>query len=63
MMQGQVVDLNTGLALNAARFSVDLGLPMADSIMLATARVHTAVFCTQDVDFKGIENVRYIEKR
>lgn len=63
MMQGQVVDLNTSLALNAARISLDLGLPMADSIMLATARVHTAVFWTQDVDFKGIENVRYIEKR
>jgi toxin FitB len=34
MAQGRVVDLNMTLAMNAARISVDLRLPMADSIIL-----------------------------
>ena len=34
MQQGQVVDLNTTTALIAAKLSVELRLPMADSIML-----------------------------
>ena len=62
MQQGSVVDLDSRTALSAAKVSVDLGLPMADSIMLATARQHNAAFWTQDADFKGIEGVRYIEK-
>jgi len=62
MQQGSVVDLDSRTALSAAKVSVDLGLPMADSIMLATARQHDATFWTQDADFKGIEGVRYIEK-
>ena len=62
MQQGSVVDLDSRTALSAAKVSFDLGLPMADSIMLATARLHNATFWTQDADFKGIEDVRYIEK-
>lgn len=62
MQQGSVVDLDSRTALSAAKVSVDLGLPMADSVMLATARQHDATFWTQDADFKGIEGVRYIEK-
>ena len=62
MQQGSVVDLDSTTALSAAKVSVDLGLPMADSIMLATARQHNATFWSQDADFKGIEGVRYIEK-
>ena len=38
MAQGRVVDLSMPLALNAAKISVDLRLPMADSILLATAQ-------------------------
>jgi predicted nucleic acid-binding protein len=34
-------------------------LPMADSIMLATARAHAAAFWTQDADFEGMPSVRY----
>ena len=63
MLQGRVVDLDADLALSAARVSVEVGLPMADSIMLATAQAHSAVLWTQDRDFDGIEGVRYIEKR
>ena len=63
MLQGRVVDLDADLALSAAKVSVELGLPMADSVMLATAQAHGAVLWTQDRDFEGIDGVRYIEKR
>jgi predicted nucleic acid-binding protein len=59
MQQGVVVDLTTSIALNAAKLAADLRLPMADSIMLATARTHDALLWTQDVDFQGIPGVRY----
>jgi predicted nucleic acid-binding protein len=59
MQQGQIVDLDAALALSAARLSVDTRLPMADSIMLATARAYGAVLWTQDADFKGMDGVQY----
>jgi toxin FitB len=46
MAQGRVVDLTMPLALNAAKISVGLRLPMADSIMLATARAYHATLWT-----------------
>jgi predicted nucleic acid-binding protein len=62
MHQGVVVDLDATLALNAAKASVELGLPMADSVMLATARKYGATLWTQDADFEHIEGVKYIQK-
>jgi predicted nucleic acid-binding protein len=62
MEQGVVIDLDTTLALRAAKVSLDLKLPMADSIILATAQRYNAVLWTQDSDFSGIEGVRYVEK-
>ncbi len=61
MQQGTVVPLDESLALSAARLSLDAKLPMADSIMLATARAYDATLWTQDNDFEGIEGVRHIE--
>ena len=63
MQQGSVVDLSVSLSLEAARLSLEHRLPMADSIILATARSHGATLWTQDADFEGIEGVRYIEKQ
>lgn len=63
MVQGQVVDLDTTLALSAAKTSVELKLPMADSIILATARAYEATVWTQDEDFESIEGVQYIRKK
>ncbi|MFL7811855.1 MAG: type II toxin-antitoxin system VapC family toxin [Anaerolineae bacterium] len=63
MMQGRVLDLNSHLALAAAKLSVDSKLPMADSVILATARAHKATLWTQDADFKGLEGVEYVDKR
>jgi len=60
MQQGAVVDLDATIALSAAGISVEMRLPMADSIMLATARQTGAKLWTQDADFEGIEGVRYI---
>lgn len=62
MQQGRVVPLDTRLALAAAKLSVDLKLPLADSVMLACARAHTATFWTQDADFASIPGVRYRAK-
>ena len=63
MKQGLVVDLDATIALSAAKISVGLRLPMADSVMLATARAYNATLWTQDADFKDIEGVQYVEKR
>lgn len=63
MYDGEVVDLDREIALIAADLSIELKLPMADSLILATARAHNATVWTQDEHFKDIEGVKYIEKR
>ena len=63
MAQGQIVDLHQKLALRAAKLSIDLKLPMADSLILATAQSYGAVLWTQDADFKHVAGVQYIEKK
>lgn len=63
MHQGKVVDLDADLALSAARLGYELKLPMADSIILATARRYDATVWTQDADFDGIKGVKYFSKQ
>jgi predicted nucleic acid-binding protein len=63
MQQGMIVDLDVRLALSAARLSLEARLPMADSVVLATARLHDATLWTQDADFEGLPGVRYRSKR
>ena len=63
MQQGLVVDLDPGLAIDAARTSLETGLPMADAIMLATARAHAATLWTQDEHFRDMPEVRYVRRR
>jgi predicted nucleic acid-binding protein len=62
MHEGQLIDLNASLALSAAQISIELKLPMADSIILATARAYDAILWTQDEHFKGLDGVKYIAK-
>ena len=62
MRQGEVVPLSDGLALEAARLGLAHRLPMADSIILATARLREATVWTQDRDFEGLEGVEYRAK-
>jgi predicted nucleic acid-binding protein len=59
MQQGTIVALDGRIALSAARISIDHKLPMADSVMLATARAFGATLWTQDDDFKGLSGVQY----
>ena len=62
MSQGQVIDLDTSLALTAAKLSAEHKMPMADSIILATARQYNAIVLTQDNDVEGIAGVEYFKK-
>jgi predicted nucleic acid-binding protein len=62
MHQGLILPLDASIALRAARISSDLKLPLADSVILATARTYLGVIWTQDAHFKGFEGVRYTGK-
>lgn len=62
MLEAALVPLDSELALLAADLSLAHRLPMADSMILATARAHDAVLWTQDADFAGLDNVRYFSK-
>ena len=62
MRQGLVVDLDADLALEAARLGVELRLPLADSVILATAQLHSAAIWTQDEHFEGLAEAHYFPK-
>ena len=63
MHQGRVIDLDTGLAIEAAELGASHGLPLADSIVYASALSHEATLWTQDADFDGLDHVEYRPKR
>ena len=63
MRTGKVIDLDDQLAFAAASLSHQLKLPMADSIIWATAKIFGATIWTQDADFKDLRDVKYITKR
>jgi predicted nucleic acid-binding protein len=62
MSEGQVIPLDDSIAIAAAKLGIELSLPLADSVILATARAFGAVLWTQDRHFQGIDGVRYIER-
>jgi len=63
MQRGTVVGLNAPLAIAASKLSLEHNLPMADSIILATAQEFKAILWTQDSDFKNLSNVKYFPKK
>jgi predicted nucleic acid-binding protein len=63
MQQGQVIDLDSGTAVTAAKIGHELKLPMADAVIVAAARIHNAVIWTQDSDLKDVEGVKYVKRR
>lgn len=63
MRQGQVVELDSALALSAARLGVEHGLALADSVIYATASRLDALLWTQDADFDGLPGVRFVAKQ
>ena len=62
MKLGKVIDLDAELAVDAAAFGVEFKLPLADSIIYATAHKYGAKIWTQDSDFKGLDGVKYYPK-
>ena len=62
MSTGRVIELTEKIALAAALLSIEHKLPMADSIILATARAFDATLWTQDEHFQGLAGVKYIAK-
>jgi predicted nucleic acid-binding protein len=60
MRRGRIVDLDGELALLAAELGLEFGLPLADSVIYATAQRAGATVWTQDTDFEGLENVRFV---
>ena len=60
--QGHVIPLTERIALLAADLSLQTKLPMAASVILATARVHRAHIWTQDADFDGLDDVTFLAK-
>ena len=63
MQKGTVVALTAPLAIAASRLSIQHALPMADSLILATAQEFKAILWTQDSDLKNINNVKYFPKK
>ena len=62
MQKGTIVDLTVPLAIAASKLSLEHNLPMADSIILATAKEFKATLWTQDSDFKNISDVKYFPR-
>ncbi len=62
MHKGKVVDLDSSLAITASKLSLEHNIPMADSIILATAKEYGATIWTQDSDFENINDVRFFRK-
>ncbi len=63
MEQGRVIDLDGALAIDAAQYGVEYKLPLADSIIYATAKKFDALIWTQDIDFKPLEGIKYYSKK
>ena len=62
MAMGRVVDLDSTIALLAAKISVETQMPLADSVILATARAHRATVWTEDEHFKATPGVKYVSR-
>lgn len=58
MREGRVIDINLNLALSAAA----TGLPMADSLIYATAQLQGATLWTQDAHFETLPGVKFFAK-
>ena len=60
MMRGRAIPLDHHSAIAAAALGHELGLPLADSIILATTRIHQAVLMTHDGHFRNIPGVNFL---
>lgn len=62
MKQATVIELDADLSIYSAKLGRDNALPLADSIIYATAKKYNCILYTQDKHFKGSEHIRYFEK-
>jgi len=62
MQQAKVIDIINSISILAAKLSIKFKMPMADSIIYATARMYDAIVWTQDSHFKDLEYVKYFKK-
>ena len=58
MCRGRVVDFD----LSLSRAAIANSLPLADSLIYATAQAHGAMLWTQDQHFDGLPGVQYFPK-
>jgi predicted nucleic acid-binding protein len=63
MLQGTVIELDIEISLHAAKLGILHKIPLADSIILATGLTYEATIWSQDTDFKGLPQVKYIIKK
>jgi predicted nucleic acid-binding protein len=63
MQQAKVVEVNSSIAISAAKISFEKNIPMADSLIYTTARLFNAIVWTQDYDFKDLDGVKFIKKK
>ncbi len=63
MNLAKIVDLGAEIAVAAAKLGLERDLPLADSVILATARAHGATLWTQDEHFKDMDGVEYVEAK
>ncbi|MFH2047405.1 MAG: type II toxin-antitoxin system VapC family toxin [Pseudomonadota bacterium] len=62
MQKGKVIELSISLSLSAAKLSLIHKLPMADSIIFATAKLYQCDIWTLDTHFKDLPGVKYFPK-
>lgn len=62
MLKTRIIPLTDTLALEAADVSLEYGLPMADSIVYATAHANGAELVTGDADFAKLSGVTFIRR-
>ncbi|HWF45077.1 MAG TPA: type II toxin-antitoxin system VapC family toxin [Candidatus Kapabacteria bacterium] len=62
MQEGKVISLDPSLAMEASQQAISNKLPLADSVIYATAMLFGATIWTTDKHFKGLPNVEYREK-
>ena len=62
MRQSTIAELDAALALRAAALGLRHKLPLADSIIYATAQAVGAMVWTQGADFEGLDGVKFWRK-
>lgn len=61
MREGRILELTESIALSASLISIKNRLPMADSMIYASALANNATIWTQDLDFKNLPGVKYFK--